>query len=52
MEKMMLSEKKKRIIKEKLFICALLLYPLLNFAINYILLTSENIRCQKCGFVP
>lgn len=51
MEKSILSEKKKRIIKEKLFICALLLYPLANFAIFYIGVNANSILLafQKVG---
>lgn len=43
MEKFMLSEKKKANIKEKLFILALLAYPLLNFAIFYIGVNANSI---------
>lgn len=43
MEKMGLNEKKKAMIKEKLFIFALLFYPLVNFAIFYIVVNANSI---------
>lgn len=43
MEKFILSEKKKANIKEKLFILALLFYPLANFAVFYIGVNANSI---------
>ena len=43
MDKFILSEKKKANIKEKLFIFALLLYPLANFAIFYIGVNANSV---------